>query len=145
MTEAGIASAPILRIRGLSKSFVGTTVLTNVDLSVPRGSIVALLGRSGSGKTTLLQLIAGLQEADAGTLMIDGREMTGVSPHERPVNMMFQSYALFPHLSVTGNIAYGLKACRTARAERECQVAWALELLRLEGLGSRRPDQLSGG
>jgi putrescine transport system ATP-binding protein len=145
MTEPGTAAVPILQIRGLSKSFAGTTVLNNINLDVPRGSILALLGRSGSGKTTLLQLIAGLQVADTGTLMIDGHEMTEVSPHERPVNLMFQSYALFPHLSVTGNIAYGLKACRAARAERERQVAWALELLRLEGLGNRRPDQLSGG
>lgn len=142
---ATAAQGPILQIRGLCKSFGGASVLSNIDLDVPRKSIVALLGRSGSGKTTLLQLIAGLQEADAGTVTIDGRDMTGTSPHDRPVNLMFQSYALFPHLSVSGNIAYGLKARHTARIERDRQVAWAIQLLRLEGLERRRPDQLSGG
>jgi putrescine transport system ATP-binding protein len=139
------ARAPILQVRQLCKSFAGTNVLADVDLDVPSGSIVALLGRSGSGKTTLLQLIAGLQEPDAGTLSIDGKPMAGVPAFERPVNMMFQSYALFPHMSVADNIAYGLRACGTARAERERLVQWALELVRLQGLGSRRPDQLSGG
>ena len=136
---------PILQIKGLSKSFDGTRVLNGIDLEVPRGSIVSLLGRSGSGKTTLLQLIAGLHDPDAGTLAIDGADMGGVPPFERPVNMMFQSYALFPHLSVADNIAYGLKARGTPRGERDRLLAWALELVRLEGLGQRRPDQLSGG
>jgi putrescine transport system ATP-binding protein len=136
---------PILEIKGLSKSFAGTRVLSAVNLDVPRGSIVSLLGRSGSGKTTLLQLIAGLHEPDSGTLFIDGADLTGVPPFERPVNMMFQSYALFPHLTVAENIVYGLKARGTARAERDQLLAWALELVRLDGLGRRRPDQLSGG
>jgi putrescine transport system ATP-binding protein len=139
------ADAPVLQVRQLSKAYSGTTVLADVDLDVPRGSIVALLGRSGSGKTTLLQLIAGLQDPDAGTLAIDGKSMTGVPAFERPVNMMFQSYALFPHMSVADNIAYGLRACGTARGERERLVQWALDLVRLQGLGGRRPDQLSGG
>ena len=137
--------APILEIKGLSKSFAGTRVLNDINLAVPRGSIVSLLGRSGSGKTTLLQLIAGLNDPDAGTVVIGGTDMGGVPPFERPVNMMFQSYALFPHLSVADNIAYGLKARGTPRAERDRLLAWVLELVRLEGLGLRRPDQLSGG
>jgi len=137
--------APILEIKALSKSFGGTRVLNAINLDVPRGSIVALLGRSGSGKTTLLQLIAGLYEPDSGTLLIDGTDMAGVPPFARPVNMMFQSYALFPHLSVADNIAYGLKARGAPRVERDRLLAWALELVRLEGLGARRPDQLSGG
>jgi putrescine transport system ATP-binding protein len=136
---------PILEIRGLSKSFGGTRVLNAINLEVPRGSIVALLGRSGSGKTTLLQLIAGLHEPDSGTLLIAGADMNGVPPFARPVNMMFQSYALFPHLSVADNVVYGLKARGASRVERERLLAWALELVRLEGLGARRPDQLSGG
>ena len=136
---------PILAIQGLSKSFGGTRVLKAINLDVPRGSIVSLLGRSGSGKTTLLQLIAGLHEPDSGTLSIGGADMTGVPPFERPVNMMFQSYALFPHLTVAANIVYGLKARGTSRAERDQLLAWSLELVRLEGLGLRRPDQLSGG
>jgi putrescine transport system ATP-binding protein len=136
---------PILEIKGLSKSFAGTQVLNGINLDVPRGSIVSLLGRSGSGKTTLLQLIAGLHDPDAGTLTIDGIDMGGVPPFERPVNMMFQSYALFPHLTVADNIVYGLKARGTPRTERDQLLAWALELVRLEGLRLRRPDQLSGG
>jgi putrescine transport system ATP-binding protein len=137
--------SPILQIRGLAKSFAGTRVLNGINLDVPRGSIVSLLGRSGSGKTTLLQLIAGLHEPDTGTLVIDGTDMTGVPPFARPVNMMFQSYALFPHLSVAENIVYGLKARGAPRIERDRLLAWALELVRLEGLGARRPEQLSGG
>ena len=139
------AGPPILSVRGLSKSFAATPVLTDVNLEVARGAIVALLGASGSGKTTLLQAIAGLVAPDAGTIVIDGQDVRDVPAHGRPVNMMFQSYALFPHLTVAGNVAYGLKARGTPREERERLVAWALELVRLEGLGSRRPDQLSGG
>jgi putrescine transport system ATP-binding protein len=135
----------ILEIKGLSKSFAGTRVLNAINLDVPRGSIVSLLGRSGSGKTTLLQLIAGLHDPDAGTLAIGGTDMAGVPPFERPVNMMFQSYALFPHLNVADNIVYGLKARGTPRAERDRLLAWALDLVRLVGLAARRPDQLSGG
>jgi putrescine transport system ATP-binding protein len=135
----------ILQLRNLSKSFGATPVLRGINLDVPRGAIVSLLGRSGSGKTTLLQLIAGLHEPDAGTLLIGGTDMAGVPAFERPVNMMFQSYALFPHLSVANNIVYGLRANGTARAEREQLLAWVLELVRLEGLAGRRPEQLSGG
>jgi putrescine transport system ATP-binding protein len=136
---------PILRLSNVSKSFDLTPVLQNVCLEVPRGSIVALLGASGSGKTTLLQIIAGLQDPDGGTLSIDGRDMQTVPPFERPVNMMFQSYALFPHLTVLGNVEYGLKARGVTRAERQRLAAWALELTGLEQFRQRRPDQLSGG
>ncbi|MGO9514492.1 MAG: ABC transporter ATP-binding protein [Steroidobacteraceae bacterium] len=135
----------ILAIQGVSKAFDQTPVLRDVNLGVPRGSVVALLGASGSGKTTLLQLIAGLQEPDEGTVIIDGVDVRGVPPFDRPVNMMFQSYALFPHLTVSGNVAYGLNARGVKRAERERLVAWALELTRLVDLGDRRPHQLSGG
>jgi len=138
-------AAPILRIRGMAKSYGATRVLGGVDLDVPRGAIVALLGRSGSGKTTLLQLIAGLQAPDAGSLHIDGIDMRGVAAFDRPVNMMFQSYALFPHMSVADNIGYGLKARGTPREQRRQLTDWALDLVRLEGLAQRRPDQLSGG
>jgi putrescine transport system ATP-binding protein len=138
-------ASAILELRNVSKSFGPTPVLQDVNLEVPRGSIVALLGASGSGKTTLLQIIAGLQEPDTGTLEVDGNDMNTVPPFKRPVNMMFQSYALFPHLTVRGNIEYGLKARGVRRDERERLVAWALELARLANLSDRRPDQLSGG
>ncbi len=136
---------PILELTDVSKSFGRTPVLQDVSLAVPRGSIVALLGASGSGKTTLLQIIAGLHDPDGGCVKIGGRDMGSVPAFERPVNMMFQSYALFPHLSVLGNIEYGLRARGLDRAERRRLVAWALELTRLVDLGGRRPDQLSGG
>jgi putrescine transport system ATP-binding protein len=139
------AADPILRARGLSKSYGAVPVLQSVDLDVPRGAIVALLGASGSGKTTLLQVIAGLARPDAGTLTLDGVDMAGVPAFERPVNMMFQSYALFPHLTVAGNVGYGLAARGVPRAERARRIGEALELVRLSGLGDRRPDQLSGG
>lgn len=136
---------PILALHDVSKSFGPAIVLDKINLEVPRGSIVALLGASGSGKSTLLQVIAGLLDHDSGSLIVDGQDMRGVPPCDRPVNMMFQNYALFPHLTVVGNIAYGLKARGTARAERERLVDWALQLTRLSGLGARRTDQLSGG
>ena len=139
------SQAPVLQVRDLSKSFGATCVLNGINLDIPRGSIVSLLGRSGSGKTTLLQVIAGLHDPDSGTLLIDGADMAGVPAFARPVNMMFQSYALFPHLTVADNVVYGLKACGAPRAERDRLLKWALELVRLEGLGSRRPEQLSGG
>lgn len=144
MNVSGNESA-ILVLKDVSKSFDRTPVLQDVNLEVPRGSIVALLGASGSGKTTLLQIIAGLQDPDGGTLSIDGKNMQAVPAFARPVNMMFQSYALFPHLSVLGNIEYGLKARGVRREERQRLVAWALKLTRIEEFGDRRPDQLSGG
>jgi putrescine transport system ATP-binding protein len=139
------AAQPILTVRGLNKAYGPTPVLNDVALDVPRGSIVALLGASGSGKTTLLQTIAGLVEPDSGSLVLDGQDITLVPAFKRPINMMFQSYALFPHLSVAANIEYGLRARGSPRPERESLVGWALELVRLQGLGSRKPDQLSGG
>jgi putative spermidine/putrescine transport system ATP-binding protein len=136
---------PILAIQGLSKSFGGTRVLKAINLDVPRGSIVSLLGRSGSGKTTLLQLIAGLHEPDSGTLSIGGADMTGVPPFERPVNMMFQSYALFPHLSAVDNVAFSLKMRGVAKAERRANAMELLRLVDMAGYAERLPAQLSGG
>ena len=135
----------ILSLKDVSKSFERTPVLQNVNLEIPRGSIVALLGASGSGKTTLLQIIAGLQDPDGGSISIGGRDMQGVPAFARPVNMMFQSYALFPHLSVLGNVEYGLKARGVRRDERQRLIEWALQLTRIEEFARRRPDQLSGG
>jgi len=136
---------PIVRIEGVIKRFGEITAVAGVDLEIMRGELFALLGGSGCGKTTLLRLLAGFQAPDAGRILIDGQDMTGVPPHLRPVNMMFQSYALFPHLDVAGNIAYGLKRESVARAEIATRVAEALALVKLDGLGARRPAQLSGG
>jgi putrescine transport system ATP-binding protein len=139
VAAAGVA------VTAVSKSFGGAPVLREVSLTIERGEFVALLGGSGCGKTTLLRIIAGLETADAGAVLIDGVDVTAAPPYERPVNMMFQSYALFPHLTVADNIEYGLKATGVGRAERTSLVDWALRLVRLEGLGRRKPDQLSGG
>jgi putrescine transport system ATP-binding protein len=138
-------SDPIVRIEGATKRFGTVVAVDNVDLEIARGELFALLGGSGCGKSTLLRMLAGLEIPDSGRIVIDGQDMTGVPPHLRPVNMMFQSYALFPHMDVATNIGYGLRREGTAKAEIETRVAQVLSLVRLEGLGARKPSQLSGG
>ncbi|HZP99935.1 MAG TPA: ABC transporter ATP-binding protein [Reyranella sp.] len=136
---------PIVRIEGAVKRFGAVAAVAGVDLDIARGELFALLGGSGCGKTTLLRLLAGLEQPDAGRILIDGQDMTGVPAHLRPVNMMFQSYALFPHMDVAANVGYGLRREGVAKAEIERRVAEMLLLVRLDGLGRRRPTQLSGG
>jgi len=138
-------SDPIVKIEGVSKRFGTVAAVAEVDLEIARGELFALLGGSGCGKTTLLRLLAGFETPDSGRIVIDGQDMTGVPPHLRPVNMMFQSYALFPHLDVAGNVAYGLKREGAGKAEIAERVAEALALVKLAGLEARRPTQLSGG
>jgi putrescine transport system ATP-binding protein len=138
-------SGPIVKIDGVAKSFGAVQAVAGVDLEIARGELFALLGGSGCGKTTLLRLLAGFETPDSGRIVIDGQDMTGVPPHLRPVNMMFQSYALFPHLDVAGNVGYGLKREGVAKAEIAERVAETLALVKLDGLGARRPSQLSGG
>ena len=138
-------AAPAIAIEGVSKAFGATRAVDDLSLSVPAGAFFALLGPSGCGKTTLMRLIAGFETPDAGRVSIDGRDMAGVPPEHRPVNMMFQSYALFPHMSVAGNVAYGLRRAGLSRARTAAEVEAMLRLVQLEGLGSRKPDQLSGG
>jgi len=143
--EDGPVSGPIVKIEGLTKRFGAVTAVDRVDLEIGRGELFALLGGSGCGKTTLLRMLAGFETPDAGRLLIDGHDMTGVPPHLRPVNMMFQSYALFPHMTVAENVGYGLRREGVARAETDRRVAEALEQVHLADLGRRRPAQLSGG
>jgi putrescine transport system ATP-binding protein len=134
-----------VRIEGLSKRFGEVAAVDAVSLSVMKGEIFCLLGGSGCGKTTLLRMLAGFETPTAGRILLDGEDMTDVPPYERPVNMMFQSYALFPHLSVERNVAFGLEMERCPRAEIVRRVAEMLALVKLGGFEHRRPGQLSGG
>jgi putrescine transport system ATP-binding protein len=139
------ADVPLLRIEGVVKKFGSFRAVDGVSLDIRAGEFFALLGPSGCGKTTLLRMLAGFETPDEGRILLSGRDIVQVLPHERPVNMMFQNYALFPHLSVRDNIAFGLKRANMPRADIAARVAEMVALVKLEGLEKRRPDQLSGG
>ncbi len=134
-----------LRVEGLRKRFGPVTALDGLDLEIARGEVFALLGASGCGKSTLLRCLAGLEEPDEGRILLESRNLAGTPAYARPVNTMFQSYALFPHMDVAGNIAFGLKQDRLPKPEIAARVAEVLALVKLEGMGARRPHQLSGG
>ncbi len=136
---------PFVRIKNVSKKFGDTSAVHEVSLDIYKSELFCLLGGSGSGKSTLLRMLAGFETPTSGTIEIDGQDMTNVPPYHRPVNMMFQSYALFPHMSVEQNIAYGLKRDNMPKAEIAERVAELLSLVKLEGYGHRKPHQLSGG
>jgi len=136
---------PLVEIREVSKQFDGVTAVDRVSLDILRGELFAILGSSGCGKTTLLRLLAGFEQPTSGRILIDGADMTGVPPYERPVNLMFQSYALFPHMTVAQNIAYGLKKERVPAAQIRERVAEMLALVKLGPLAGRKPEKLSGG
>ncbi len=135
----------ILSIADVTKRFGPVLAVEGVNLTVRRGEFFCLLGPSGCGKTTLMRLIAGFEQPDAGHLILDGEDMAGLPPHRRPVNMMFQSYALFPHLTVADNVGFGLKQAGHSRAMREARIGEMLDLLELAPLRDRKPEQLSGG
>ena len=139
------ALAPLLRIEGLTKRFGAYLAVDDLSLAIYPGEFFALLGPSGCGKTTLLRLLAGFERANAGRILLDGIDLLPVPPHRRPVNMMFQSYALFPHLTVAGNVAFGLKQEGLPKAQIAERVAEMLALVRLENFGARKPHELSGG
>src|SRR5262245_43630375 len=139
------ATQPLVRFENISKRFGGVTAIDRLSLDIYQGEFFALLGPSGCGKSTLLRLLAGFEAPGDGRVLLDGVDLAGVPPHRRPVNMMFQSYALFPHLTVEGNIAFGLKQEGMPKAEIAARVAEMLDLVQLEGLGHRKPAQLSGG
>ena len=139
------ASETYIQIRGVTKQFDAITAVDSVDLNIRKGEIFALLGASGCGKTTLLRLLAGFELPTEGQITIDGQDMQSIQPYKRPVNMMFQSYALFPHMSVAKNIAFGLKQDRLPKADIKRRVEELLELVHMKYLSNRYPHQLSGG
>src|SRR5918999_5129055 len=132
-------------LQGLRKSYGDVVAVRDVTLDVRAGEFLTLLGPSGCGKTTLLRLIAGFETPDAGAVLISGRDLSGDPPYRRPVNTVFQHYALFPHRTVAGNVAFGLEMASVPRRDLRARVEKALEQVRLTGLGGRGVDQLSGG
>jgi spermidine/putrescine ABC transporter ATP-binding subunit len=138
-------AAPLLGLEGLTVHFGAVTALASLDLEVRAGELFVLLGGSGSGKTTLLRAVAGFVRPDAGRILLDGFDIGSLPPHKRPVNTMFQSYALFPHMTVAGNIAFGLRQTGASRREAAARVDEMLDLVQLSGFGARRPHELSGG
>jgi spermidine/putrescine ABC transporter ATP-binding subunit len=135
----------LIRIEGITKRFGDFVAVDDVSLEIREGEFFALLGPSGCGKTTLLRMLAGLEMPTEGRILIDGADMSHVPPNKRPVNMVFQSYAVFPHMSVEDNVAYGLKVDGVPPKERHARVYDALELVKLGDFAARKPDQLSGG
>ena len=140
-----VVDTPLLRIEAVVKTFGTVRAVDGLSLDIRAGEFFALLGPSGCGKTTLLRMLAGFETPDHGRILLDGADIAKVLPHQRPVNMMFQNYALFPHLNVRDNIAFGLRRARMPRAEIRARVAEMVALVKLEGLEKRKPDQLSGG
>lgn len=143
--KAPKALTPLLEIRNLTKSFDGQHAVDDVSLTIYKGEIFALLGASGCGKSTLLRMLAGFEQPTAGQIMLDGVDLARVPPYQRPINMMFQSYALFPHMTVEQNIAFGLKQDRLPKAEITARVQEMLALVHMQEFAKRKPHQLSGG
>ena len=145
--SAGARAGPdaYIRIDRLTRRFGNFAAVDQVSLDIERGEIFCLLGASGSGKTTLLRMLGGFETPSEGRILIDGEDMTGLPPYERPVNMMFQSYALFPHLTVERNIAFGLEQEKLARSVIAERVAEILEIVKMSPYAHRKPHQLSGG
>ena len=139
------AAIPQILIEGVSKTYGAATAVADISLGIYKGEMFALVGASGCGKTTLLRMLAGFAAPSSGRILIDGVDMGSVPPHERPVNMMFQSYALFPHMTVEDNVGYGLRRLSLERAVKRQRIREALEMVQLGALATRRPHQLSGG
>jgi putrescine transport system ATP-binding protein len=139
------AAKPFIRIENVTKKFNDFVAVNNVSLDIYKGELFALLGGSGCGKTTLLRMLSGFESPSEGKVWIDGQDMTSVPPYERPVNMMFQSYALFPHMTVEKNVGYGLKHEKLTEVQRKDRVKLMLDLVQLSQFAGRKPHQLSGG
>ena len=146
MTATTASSAkPYLKIQGLVKKFGDNYAVDNIDLDIYQHEIFALLGSSGSGKSTLLRMLAGMESPNQGKIILDGQDITKLAPYERPINMMFQSYALFPHMTVEQNIAFGLKQDKMPKDEIAARVEEMLRLVQMTKYAKRKPHQLSGG
>lgn len=143
-TNAGAATGR-LQLQGLAKRYGDVHAVRDVSVDIAPGEFLTLLGASGSGKTTTLQIISGFVAPDAGEVQLDGRVITRLPPHKRDIGMVFQSYALFPHMTAAQNVAFPLTTRGVGRAERDRRVREALATVRLEGFGERRPNELSGG
>ncbi|UOO88743.1 polyamine ABC transporter ATP-binding protein [Vitreoscilla massiliensis] len=144
-TPTETTKTPYLQIQGLVKKYGDNYAVDNVDLNIERHEIFALLGSSGSGKSTLLRMLAGMERPSQGKILLDGLDVTYQAPYERPINMMFQSYALFPHMSVEQNIAFGLKQDKMVKGEIDTRVEEMLKLVQMTKFAKRKPHQLSGG
>ncbi|MBG6107242.1 ABC transporter ATP-binding protein [Frigoribacterium sp. CG_9.8] len=138
-------AVPAIRLTGLTKSFGSVNAVDGVDLDIAEGEFFSMLGPSGSGKTTVLRLIAGFEQPTAGTVQLRGRDVTGTAPFDRDVNTVFQDYALFPHMTVLENVAYGLRVRGVKKAERIARAQESLDAVRLSSYGARKPSELSGG
>lgn len=136
---------PFIRIENVTKTFGEEVAVNNLSLDIGKNELFSLLGASGCGKTTLLRMIAGFEKPTSGRIIIDGVDLTNIPPFERPVNTVFQSYALFPHMTVEQNVAFGLKQEKTPKSEIEDRVASMLKMVELEGMRKRKPHQMSGG
>lgn len=144
MTET-TSLAPLIELKSLSKGFDGKQIISELDLTIQNGEFLTILGPSGCGKTTVLRLIAGLEDVDGGQIILDGQDITDIPAENRFVNTVFQSYALFPHMTVFDNVAFGLRMQKTPAAEIQKRVDQALRMVQLEDFAERRPNQLSGG
>ncbi|WP_272676428.1 spermidine/putrescine ABC transporter ATP-binding protein PotA [Providencia sp. PROV076] len=144
MTET-TSLTPLIELKSLSKGFDGKQIISELDLTIQNGEFLTILGPSGCGKTTVLRLIAGLEDADDGQIILDGQDITDIPAEQRFVNTVFQSYALFPHMTVFDNVAFGLRMQKTPAAEIQKRVDQALRMVQLEDFAERRPNQLSGG
>jgi putrescine transport system ATP-binding protein len=139
------SAAPLIQFQGVTRRFGSVVALDRVSLDIHARELFCLLGPSGCGKTTLMRMLAGFEQPDEGRILLDGEDMSAVPPHLRPVNMMFQSYALFPHLTVAENVAFGLRRLKLGRAEIAARVARMIEMVQLQGFEGRKPAELSGG
>ncbi|MFH4618472.1 spermidine/putrescine ABC transporter ATP-binding protein PotA [Vibrio furnissii] len=145
LNEQNSVGKPVIRLSGISKSFDGKEIISRLDLDVNHGEFLTILGPSGCGKTTVLRMIAGFETADEGQILLDSQDVTSVPAEQRHVNTVFQSYALFPHMTVFENVAFGLRMQKVPTSEIEPRVLEALKMVRLEQMAQRKPHQLSGG